>query len=683
MFKIILSSLFIFTTCLCLAQVSNLNFAQSLDTYQMINGTVVDAPNEDDIFHPNLPLGFTFNYNGNNTTKFGVCTNGFLVLDSLNHQGNWLLNPNSVNQICAMMTDLRNTNAGGSIEYVTVGTAPNRVCIIQWKNYGIFGNQNCHLNFQVRLFETSNCIQLYYGSNILSGNNGKNFAVGLIGSTISDFNMRKTNADWINTQASLTYNNLGMFLSPLCNLPNGLVYSFGICPLTGIQFSYFNGHVFADINGNGIKDIGENGLPNILIHETNLNLYTSTDTAGNYSLFFIDSNNSYSFTAIPLTYWNISTTPTTYTMIPANQNTNNKDFGLHPTPNVHDVTIAATSSPFPFPNATINFFATYHNNGTVVESGDSIFFIKDSHYTFLNSNPAPTYLNGDSVVWVYNNLLINEYRNISMQLKADTIITIGDTLHSYWTIKPIAIDTAPANNYFAHHQPCFAAFDPNSKEVSPDGNIIGNEELYYTIHFQNTGTASALNVFIKDTLSSNLDISTFNIRNYSHNMTYTLNGNGNLEFTFANINLPDSNANEPASHGAISYSIKPKAGLNSGTYIYNTAHIIFDYNAPIVTNTTQNMIFIDVPNSILDKKEDNHHITLFPNPTQNELFFKTEELIPKQTVIIREISGKIVQQSEYLYAQKGKIDISRLTKGTYIIQIINNQYSNSYKINIQ
>ncbi|HMT36498.1 MAG TPA: hypothetical protein PKC41_11610, partial [Chitinophagaceae bacterium] len=223
------------------AQVNAIPFSQSIDTFQYINGTIVDAPNEDDIFHDNLPIGFNFIYNGNTTDKFGVCTNGFIVLDSLMHSGFWNLNVNSTNQINVLFGDLRNTNIGGSIEYVTIGTAPNRVCIIQWRDYDMFGNPYCHLNAQIRLFETSNCIQLYYGTNALSGNTGKIFHVGLIGDTVSDFNLRTTNTNWVNSSVSTTFPGDGMLLNPLINLPSGLVFSFGNCPPTGVQFSYISG----------------------------------------------------------------------------------------------------------------------------------------------------------------------------------------------------------------------------------------------------------------------------------------------------------------------------------------------------------------------------------------------------------------------------------------------------------
>lgn len=653
------------------AQVSNLPFSQSVDTFQFINGTQVDAPNVDDIFYANLPIGFPFTYNGVVTNKFGVCTNGFIVMDSLSHSGLWMMNTNSTKQINVLMADLKNTNANGRIEYVTVGTAPNRVCIIQFRDYGIFANPFCHLNAQIRLHEGSNCIQLYYGYNAITGNNGKAFQVGLTGNTTADYNLRIAPSSWLMSSPALNFPSTGMWMSPLNTLPSGLVFSFGSCPASGIPFSYITGAVFQDNNNNGLRDAGEPGLANALIQENNQQFYTTSDTAGNYAMFFADSNSTYSLHAVAPLYWNVSTTPATQLVTPISQSTQNHDFGLHATPNVHDVAITSTSSVVPWPNATVTIFATYRNQGTVVEPGDSIFLLKDSMYSFVSANPAPAYVSGDSLVWTYSNLLINEQRNISVQMHADTTLTIGDTLHSYWTIQPITGDTNTANNHVALHQPVVNSYDPNSKEVSPDGNIIGNEELVYTIHFQNMGTAQAINVFVRDTLDMNLDITTFRLLGSSHPMTsYSLHGPGYLQFMFAGINLPDSNSNEPGSHGHIQYAIMPKGGLTVNTSIYNTASIYFDFNLPVVTNTTQNIIVEAIPNGVGSISSISQGITVYPNPAQGVLMIGLRSQEQPLLVSMYDMQGRVVLQRRLTAQAKQALDISSLPNGTYLLDMV-------------
>jgi len=134
------------------------------------------------------------------------------------------------------------------------------------------------------------------------------------------------------------------------------------------------------------------------------------------------------------------------------------------------------------------------------------------------------------------------------------------------------------------------AYDPNDKEGFPKGVcnrrfVFNDTDLEYKIRFQNTGTDTAFKVEIRDTLSELLDPTTLQIVNGSHPYDWNITGDGVLIFTFENIMLPDSNVNEPASHGFIQYKIKQQADNLIDAEIENKAAIYFDFNAPIITNT--------------------------------------------------------------------------------------------------
>ncbi|MBK9629212.1 MAG: DUF11 domain-containing protein [Flavobacteriales bacterium] len=103
------------------------------------------------------------------------------------------------------------------------------------------------------------------------------------------------------------------------------------------------------------------------------------------------------------------------------------------------------------------------------------------------------------------------------------------------------------------------------------------------IRFQNTGTDTAFNVVVTDTLPSTLDPATISLVTASHANTWSLQGQGTLKFILPNILLPDSNVNEPMSHGLISFRIRPKQPLTAGTVIENIANIYFDFNPPVIT----------------------------------------------------------------------------------------------------
>lgn len=135
------------------------------------------------------------------------------------------------------------------------------------------------------------------------------------------------------------------------------------------------------------------------------------------------------------------------------------------------------------------------------------------------------------------------------------------------------------------------SYDPNDKQGYPLGlteeHLVGqNGEFEYLIRFQNTGNDTALQVVIRDTLSSFLYLAGLRPGASSHAYDYEIYGHGILQFTFRDIMLPDSNVNEPGSHGFISFRVPQKSDLAPGTVIANRAGIYFDYNDPIITNTS-------------------------------------------------------------------------------------------------
>src|SRR5690606_27747851 len=74
---------------------------------------------------------------------------------------------------------------GSGIVYTaTEGTAPNRVFVIEWKGYNDYGSaasDSNHLNFQLRLAETSNIVSAVYGSTYNISTTSRTNQIGLRG----------------------------------------------------------------------------------------------------------------------------------------------------------------------------------------------------------------------------------------------------------------------------------------------------------------------------------------------------------------------------------------------------------------------------------------------------------------------------------------------------------------------
>jgi hypothetical protein len=150
------------------------------------NGTAISTSgNFDDANSAAQSIGFTFSYNGGSFTQFVLNTNGFLKLGATAPSAAALFLPESltapqidpfestnaadVNILAPFNFDLIAGSAAGGTEYrvATTGTAPNRVCTVQWKNVAdktlVYDRQYGSMDFQVKLYETTNNIEFVYG----------------------------------------------------------------------------------------------------------------------------------------------------------------------------------------------------------------------------------------------------------------------------------------------------------------------------------------------------------------------------------------------------------------------------------------------------------------------------------------------------------------------------------------
>lgn len=237
-------------------------------------------------------------------------------------------------------------------------------------------------------------------------------------------------------------------------------------------------------------------------------------------------------------------------------------------------------------------FGGHCSNG----ASGSISIIIKGNATFISADSGaltPSVINGDTLI--YN---VPDFGNINYKtafnfiIKTDTIPIVDSLVCFRVTVSLDPLDNNPTNNSFCVCYKIRSSFDPNEKSVYPNVklDINGDRLLTYTIDFQNTGTAPADNIYILDTLDENLDLVTLQLLSYSHQPFLQVLEGGIAKFNFRNINLPDSTNDEPHSHGYVQYSIKAKLNLLANTQIKNTAHIVFDYNIPVVTNTATNTI---------------------------------------------------------------------------------------------
>ncbi|QKG53569.1 T9SS type A sorting domain-containing protein [Hymenobacter sp. BRD67] len=201
------------------AQAQNFNYGAAgttnvVETFNSLGTTAtpIATTNTDDDNSQPQNIGFTFNYNGTAFTQFVLNTNGLLRLGanapskaaahSIYAQTPELgpansTDPADVNLIMPFNIDLESGTAGASYQMAVTGTAPNRVCTIQWTNVAdkataasatvttIITRQYDNFSFQVKLYETTNQVDFVYNKPTAGTGapNAKYVAVGLKGSS--------------------------------------------------------------------------------------------------------------------------------------------------------------------------------------------------------------------------------------------------------------------------------------------------------------------------------------------------------------------------------------------------------------------------------------------------------------------------------------------------------------------
>ncbi|WP_020568125.1 DUF7619 domain-containing protein [Neolewinella persica] len=220
------------------------------------------------------------------------------------------------------------------------------------------------------------------------------------------------------------------------------------------------------------------------------------------------------------------------------------------------------------------------------------------------------------------------------------------------------------------------AYDPNDKLGYPLGhgaedNIPLGTRLDYTIRFQNTGTDTAFNIVVKDTISMALDLATFKGGSFSHPYTIDIDTHRVITFTFANIMLPDSNVNLAASQGAISFSIEHAADLSRGDDIFNAAAIYFDFNEPIITNNSHHRIEKQgLPTGVRSLRAQEVSLGVYPNPGNGLLNISVPNRDIKLTdlLTITDLYGR--QLATTAYGQLGGTwDVRHLKPGFYLLVV--------------
>jgi uncharacterized repeat protein (TIGR01451 family) len=358
------------------------------------------------------------------------------------------------------------------------------------------------------------------------------------------------------------------------------------------------GIVYVDVNANGVRDTDEPFFNNATVKSVRTDGYKKSSgitngiflnsvEPGTYetSISFLNPN----YTAEPISY------TSTFSGLFGRDEIN---FQLTPVSTINDVRISIYPTSAARPGFPAYYHIHYKNEGTTALSNVIIELKKDSRCSVMATNPIYQTSTGNTIIWNIGSLpvLSEGIIDIGLQLQNPPTLNNGDTLRFSVKAELPITDNSPANNFDTLVQVTTGSYDPNDKTESHGGiispaQISGSDPLTYIIRFQNTGTDTAFNITVKDTLDNRLDWSSLQMISSSHTYQLSIENDNELTWLFNNIKLPYTGIDESNSHGYIAYRINPKPTVPLGDTIKNTAGIYFDYNLPILTNTENTVVF--------------------------------------------------------------------------------------------
>ncbi len=431
------------------------------------------------------------------------------------------------------------------------------------------------------------------------------------------------------------------------------------------------GSVYLDNNDDCARDDKDSGLPRRVVKMEPGPVFATTDADGAYMIPVLPG--SYTVSAVAALHWN-QTCPAaggthSATVTTANEHLTNLDFALKPVPNVRDVRVSITATRAR-PGRPVEYVIRYENVGTEPVNG-TLTFTYDPRLSVVSDNPVHDRAGTASLEWDFSNLLVDESRTIHVVLGVPTTMSPGEVLCAYVTVDLQDMPDLVFNDD-DRDSICVevvASCDPNDITVHPlgieaDGTILPTDTvLAYTIRFQNTGNDTAFRVVVVDSLSASLDPETVRPGASSHQYSLNIGGNGVLTWTFQNIMLPDSGASEPGSHGVLKYFVKLRPRLPAGTVIANRAHIYFDYNAPVTTNTVTSVIAAPLG---VQHSANTAGRLLVPNPTTGVLRVDVP-MVAGATIAVLDVHGRRVMTTLATERSGQMLDMAGLASGTYLV----------------
>ncbi len=425
------------------------------------------------------------------------------------------------------------------------------------------------------------------------------------------------------------------------------------------------GATYYDNNDNGTREVGEAHAPvMLLVQPGDHHVYAGNDP---YS-FCTDLGPHVVTVPTPPLYHNTVPTSRNFDITGLGVQVIGVDFGFQGIPGMYDGSLSLWGwNPWIGNNTTVSITASNIGTETITPT---VVLTVDPLLSYVSASVAPTTVNGQVVSWNLASMVPGASTTIIVTVHTGSTVLPGTTIIHYVQLNTAETDVNTANNQDDLHSFATSSFDPNEKLVDTNSitpqEVIDQRPIEYTVHFQNEGTAPAVNIVVKDSIDADWDLSTFEMVGASHPYTLTVNDQVAI-WTFANVMLPTSDSDELGSQGGFHYRVAPKPSVPLGGQLTNRADIYFDYNPAVLTNTTVTTVEL---NTGIEAVGLGNGLAVVPSPSNGMVNIRWNDVqLNNAHFSVMDALGRTVHTTNLSGVTGRSMDLSFLPEGSYVARL--------------
>ena len=356
---------------------------------------------------------------------------------------------------------------------------------------------------------------------------------------------------------------------------------------TDCDLNNFEALVFIDVNDNCIRDPEESGMENIVINIGD-RLKKTTNSLGISRAYLKPAE----YQITPEIRTDLFSTCQNDYIVEIGEDEVSLDIPVSIHTHCADLSLGM-SVPFLRRCFDNNYTIEVSNNGSAAAENLLLLIELDEYFEYVESNMTLLNMDGQRLIFVLEDgIEAGETKRYKLIVNVSCEANLGQPHYMKGELvyeNPCDMRLRDQTTFECRTN--IGSFDPNDKTLFVDGfanrEIINRDaQVEYLIRFQNTGTDTAFTVRIEDDLVPALSQRSLFPFAASHAYSWSIEKD-RLIVLFENINLVDSTTNEPDSHGFVKFRTQiEESEIQAADLVQNKAGIFFDFNRPIITNTT-------------------------------------------------------------------------------------------------